>query len=66
MAPDGTITTVFGETAEHERAGYYPTGIAIDGQGNLFSADPVNERIWKVAGLAAPGLLAGQPFPEAR
>jgi hypothetical protein len=29
----------------------------------LLIADPSNHRIWKVAGMAAPGLIAGQPFP---
>ena len=26
-------------------------------------ADPFHHRIWKVPGVAAPGLIAGQPFP---
>jgi hypothetical protein len=27
-------------------------------------ADPVHHRIWQVFGLAAPGLIAGQPFSD--
>jgi hypothetical protein len=48
-----------------------PWGLAIDRSGNLFIADTAyaksdtlgaGERILKVTGLAAPGLLAGRPF----
>jgi hypothetical protein len=67
VAPDGTITTVFGGDAGSEGGPaprYYPAGVAIDRGGNLLIADPFHHRIWKVAGVAAPGLVAGQPFPE--
>jgi poly(3-hydroxybutyrate) depolymerase len=67
VALDGTITTVFGGGPEGAgspaTATYYPASVAIDKTGNLLIADPFNHRIWKLAGLAAPGLLAGQPFP---
>jgi sugar lactone lactonase YvrE len=49
-----------------------PNGLAIDGQGNLFISDvrdhsdglAPNARVLKVFGVAAPGLLAGMPFPR--
>jgi trimeric autotransporter adhesin len=47
-----------------------PTGLAIDAGGNLLISDrsfppasPYNERVLKVFGVAAPGLIAGMPFP---
>ncbi len=69
VAPDGTITTVFGAGAGDSGAAlptprYYPAGIAIDRAGNLLIADAFNHRIWKVSGVAAPGLIAGQPLPN--
>jgi hypothetical protein len=52
-----------------------PTRLAIDAAGNLLIADSgtnhesdglgvANERVLKVFGVAAPGLLAGMPFPQ--
>jgi sugar lactone lactonase YvrE len=41
----------------------YPLGVAIDAVGNLFIADSINNRVRKVLGAAAPGLLAGKAFP---
>ncbi|HEY3285312.1 MAG TPA: hypothetical protein VGN26_23820 [Armatimonadota bacterium] len=41
-------------------------GLAIDWCGNLLIADSENQRIRKVHGVAAPGLLAGQPLPALR
>jgi sugar lactone lactonase YvrE len=47
-------------------------GLAIDAAGDLFITDngvhkldglPDNQRVLKVFGVAAPGLLAGMPFP---
>jgi hypothetical protein len=48
--------------------------LAIDAAGNLFIADSgfyheddklgYNERVLKVFGVAAPGLLAGMAFPR--
>lgn len=69
VAPDGTITTVFGTGTEGGGGApslprYYPAGVAVDRAGNLLIADSFNQRIWKVSGMAAPGLLAGQPFPS--
>jgi hypothetical protein len=50
-----------------------PLGLAIDPGGNLLIADsdrfhegdglPPNERVLRVFGVAAPGLIAGMPFP---
>jgi hypothetical protein len=37
--------------------------VVIDAAGNLYIADGANRRIRKVFGVAAPGLLAGRPFP---
>jgi poly(3-hydroxybutyrate) depolymerase/sugar lactone lactonase YvrE len=67
VAPDGTITTVFGGESGGDAgtAGgtgrYYPASVAVDQAGDLLIADPFNHRIWKVSGMAAPGLIAGQP-----
>jgi hypothetical protein len=48
-----------------------PTGLAIDAVGNLFIADrsfppasPYDERVLKIFGVAAPGLIAGKTFPR--
>jgi sugar lactone lactonase YvrE len=52
-----------------------PYGVAVDATGDLliadsatFTYDPTNwpnaERVLKVSGVAAPGLIAGRPFPR--
>jgi hypothetical protein len=38
-----------------------PTDLEIDGQGNLYIADTDHGRIRKVYGVAAPGVIQGQP-----
>jgi NHL repeat-containing protein len=38
--------------------------VAVDAVGNLLVADTGNHRVRKVFGVAAPGLLAGRPFPQ--
>jgi DNA-binding beta-propeller fold protein YncE len=71
VSPDGTITTVAGGgSAEPGDGGpattaalHYPWGVTIDGAGNLFIAEFGSHRVRKVVGVAAPGLLAGGPFP---
>jgi poly(3-hydroxybutyrate) depolymerase/sugar lactone lactonase YvrE len=67
VASDGVVSTVFGGVREGESEAttprYYPSNVAIDKAGDLLIADPLNHRVWRVAGIAAPGLLAGQPFP---
>jgi poly(3-hydroxybutyrate) depolymerase/sugar lactone lactonase YvrE len=67
VGTDGVIRTVFGGAPEGASEAtaprYYPSSVAIDKAGNLVIADPFNHRVWKVVGIAAPGLIAGQPFP---
>jgi DNA-binding beta-propeller fold protein YncE len=51
-----------------------PAGVAVDAAGNLLISDTgyingddglgYNERVLKVFGVAAPGLVAGMPFPK--
>jgi sugar lactone lactonase YvrE len=66
---DGVITTMFGGGPEGESGAapiplrYYPSSVVVERAGNLLIADPFNQRIWKLPGVAAPGLLAGRPFP---
>jgi len=64
VEPGGIITTVAGGEAGTVVAVplRYPEGLAVDRAGNLYVADPLDHRIRKVTGVAAPGLLAGQPF----
>lgn len=78
-AVTGMITTVVGNgTAKYAGDGgpatdtglRGPTGLAIDAAGNLLISDrawppapPYNERVLKVFGVAAPGLVGGMPFP---
>jgi predicted esterase/sugar lactone lactonase YvrE len=64
----GTITTVFGGeaggegTSAHAAPRFSPFSVAADREGNLLIVDPFHHRVWKVAGIAAPGLVAGRPF----
>jgi sugar lactone lactonase YvrE len=67
---DGVIRTVIGgepgggSGSEPAILLHYPSSVAVDETGNLLVADPFHHRVWKVSGIAAPGLIAGQPFPE--
>jgi predicted amidohydrolase len=79
VTPDGIITTVAGGgTAGPSPAGapatsvalQEVTGIALDAAGSLYIAESSafvsnggGDRIYKVVGAGAPGLIAGQPFP---
>lgn len=71
VSPDGTITTVAGggtrglvDGIAATAATFYPFAVAVDGAGNLLVADSSN-RIFKVNGVAAPGLLLGPEKPAA-
>jgi sugar lactone lactonase YvrE len=87
ISPEGIITTVAGsdkktfsgEGGPATEAGLRgPSGVIIDGEGNLYFADSTayvddefkdtkegeGERVVKVFGVAAPGLIAGKPFPQ--
>jgi sugar lactone lactonase YvrE len=60
---DGTIRTVVGEGGTVTLPLHTPGGIAIDRAGNLFIADTFMHVIRQAPGVAAPGLIAGQPLP---
>jgi poly(3-hydroxybutyrate) depolymerase/sugar lactone lactonase YvrE len=70
VGADGIITTVIG--GEPGGGGgsapiiplRYPSSVAVDQAGNILVADPFHHRVWKVSGIAAPGLIAGHSFPE--
>jgi DNA-binding beta-propeller fold protein YncE len=68
---NGVITTVAGigrqgyaiEGAAATATGLLqPIGLAVDAAGNLLIAD--GDRVLKVVGVAAPGLIAGEPLPN--
>jgi hypothetical protein len=74
IGPDGIVITVAGGgnpadglgdggPATEARLGS-PAGVAVDAEGNLFFADQDTHRVRKVFGVAAPGLIAGLPFPK--
>jgi hypothetical protein len=79
-AMTGIITTVAGNgTTKYAGDGGLatdtglrgPTGLAIDAAGNLLISGrawppgaPHDERVLKVFGVAAPGLIAGKAFPQ--
>jgi hypothetical protein len=41
-----------------------PNSLALDAMGNLLIAADADDRVLKVFGVAAPGLLAGKVFPQ--
>jgi sugar lactone lactonase YvrE len=61
VAGGGTKDYVDGALATAVRLPFM-SGLAVDAAGNLLIVD--SERIFKVFGVAAPGLLAGQLFPS--
>src|SRR5262245_19882275 len=70
---NGTISTVAGNgTSRYAGDGVlatatglrWPANLVVDGAGNLVIADFDGERVFKVFGVAAPGLIAGEPFPS--
>jgi DNA-binding beta-propeller fold protein YncE len=71
----GQLSGVGGPAASAGLRG--PVGLAVDAAGNLFITDtawpdqhlgrghePANEHVLEVVGVAAPGLIAGKPFPK--
>jgi sugar lactone lactonase YvrE len=55
-AEDGVLATATGLD--------FPLGLAVDAVGNLLIADDHGHRVLKLFGVAAPGLIAGEPFPS--
>jgi len=71
--PNGIISTVAGNgTDRYAGDGVlatatgldWPKGLAVDAVGNLLISDNGGERVLKLFGVAAPGLIAGEPFPS--
>jgi hypothetical protein len=74
VSAEGLITTVVGSGPTGTNNGAFSgdggpataarlwrvNGLAIDAAGNLYISDGTNNRIRKVIGIAAPGLIAGQ------
>jgi NHL repeat len=69
--PNGMISTVAGNgTIRYAGNGVpatatgleWPVGLAVDEVGNLLIAE--GNRVLKLFGVAAPGLIAGEPFPS--
>jgi hypothetical protein len=54
---------VDGALATATRMGNLSLSLAVDAAGNLLIADAFSDRVFKVFGVAAPGLIAGEPFP---
>jgi sugar lactone lactonase YvrE len=66
----GIIVTIAGYAAENEYRRIDPSlqdtnlrDVAVDARGGLYFAG--GNRLWKIDGGAAPGLVAGEPFPGA-
>jgi sugar lactone lactonase YvrE len=55
-AGDGVLATATGLD--------WPKGLAVDAVGNLLIADANGVPVLKLFGVAAPGLIAGEPFPS--
>jgi hypothetical protein len=71
VSPDGTITTVagggkgFADGNGVNARFFYPSGIALDGNGNLFVADMQNHAIRKVSPGGVVTTIAGNGAPGA-
>jgi sugar lactone lactonase YvrE len=70
---NGMISTVAGNgTSRHAGDGVpatatglvWPSGLAVDAVGNLLITDFEGQRVLKLFGVAAPGLIAGELFPS--
>ena len=66
VAPDGSVTTVAGSGGYGSTDGpgatatfYFPFGVAVDGAGNLFVSDAMNNNVRKVAPGGVVSTLAG-------
>jgi sugar lactone lactonase YvrE len=66
IAPDGTVSTLAGSGSQGFAEGpgasaqfNYPTGVAIDGEGNIIVADSDNHRVRKFAPDSTVSTLAG-------
>jgi len=66
ITPDGAVSTFAGDTAGGYRDGtgtdarfFEPAGIAIDGDGNLYVADYLNQRIRKITPAGVVSTVAG-------
>ncbi|MCI1187805.1 hypothetical protein MON38_10270 [Hymenobacter sp. DH14] len=83
VAPDGTVTTLAGQARHHGGTDgpgsaarfLFPTGVAIDGIGNVYVADHLNCTIRKISASGEVSTLAGMtlkightdgPGPQAR
>jgi sugar lactone lactonase YvrE len=64
VAGGGTKDYVDGALATATRLGQLSINLAVDAAGNLLIADAFSDRVFKVYGVAAPGLIAGEPFPS--
>lgn len=65
ITPAGAVSTVAGTTYRGDNDGvgasfFDPTGLALDGSGNLYVADPLNETIRTITPQGIVSTLAGQ------
>jgi sugar lactone lactonase YvrE len=64
VAGGGTNGYVDGALATATRLGNLALTLAVDAAGNLLIADAFSDRVFKVYGVAAPGLIGGELFPS--
>jgi sugar lactone lactonase YvrE len=64
VAGNGT-TRYTGDGMPATETGFvWPVGVAVDAVGNLLITDFNGSRVLKLFGVAAPGTIAGEPFPS--